>query len=452
MKMKIFISSLLIILFFLPSHAGKLNEITVDAGNSSVIKIQGLKRIVVGNSQIIKVKSIGSSEILIFGMSKGNTTLDVWKKSGERLSYKVTVLPSGLSVLLHDVSKMLRPVSGASASIVGEQVVIEGDNLSDSDRARIKSINKKYPEIMDLSNHVGWDRMVLLDVQVLEIPLTKMKELGVRWDPTMRGGMFAGVAWEKAGDATHATQLEQGFATISSNPGVTTLLGVNTLLSSKIHALTRSGEAVVLAQPQLLTRNGTTASFLAGGEIPYASIDKEGKSITTFRKYGVSLNITPEVDRSDTVRSKIDIEVSSVDATVNTPGGPALKIRKASSDFNVKSGQTLVIGGFISRERHADRDGLPGLSEIPVAGYLFGTKRDQLRETELAIFVTPVVVGSKNPSISNRVDAGKEIMNRAFPDPPLLNLPIENIGKHDESMEDYPSSQWMELNSDQSFQ
>lgn len=450
MKMKAWISSSFFYFLLVTSaFAVDLKDITVDAGNSTVIKVPGLIRIAVGNSQIIKAKSIGTNEILIFGMSKGSTTLDTWKKGGQRSSYKVTVLPSGLSVLLNDVSKMLKPISGASASIVGEQVVIEGENLSDSDRSRIRSITKKYPDIMDLSSHVGWDRMVLLDVQVLEIPATSMKELGVRWDPSMRGGMFAGVAWEKAGEGAQATHLEQGFATNISSPGITPLLGINTLLSSKIHALKRSGEAVVLAQPQLLTRNGTTASFLAGGEIPYATIDKDGKSTTTFRKYGVSLNITPEVDRSEIIRSKIDIEVSSVDSTVNTPGGPALKIRKASSDFNVQSGQTLVIGGFISRERHADRDGLPGISEIPVAGYLFGTQREQMRETELAIFVTPVVVGSKHPGLSSRVDAGKDILERAFPDSPLLNLPIDSASKHGDSDVHFASSQWMVTNSDQ---
>jgi len=178
--------------------------------------------------------------------------------------------------------------------------------------------------------------------------------------------------------------------------------------------------------------------------LPYSSVDKEGKSTTTFRKYGVSLSITPEVDRTEVVRSKIEIEVSSVDASVTAPGGPALKIRKATTDFNVKSGQTLVIGGFISRERHADRQGLPGLSEIPVAGYLFGSQREQTRETELAIFVTPVVLDAAHPSMVARVGAGKDILERAFPDPPLINDSIQSYRSYQPAdSESFFSSQWL---------
>jgi pilus assembly protein CpaC len=422
------------------SHGYK--NILVDAGNSQVLSIPGIKRIAVGNSQIIKAKSIGSSELLIFGLSSGSTSLEVWNKNGKRISYRIDVIPAGLRMRYQEVSDMLAKVPNAKPSVVGNQVVIEGENLSESDRAKIRSILKRYPDVMDLTSQLGWDSMVLLDVQVLEIPATRMRELGVRWDPTARGGLHAGLAWEGSRNAA-AGNLERGIETVKEGGGLGAVFGLNAFLSSRLHALTQAGEAVVLAQPQLLTRSGTTASFLAGGELPYSSVDKEGKSTTTFRKYGVSLNITPEVDRTDVVRSKIEIEVSSVDGSVTAPGGPALKIRKATSDFNVRSGQTLVIGGFISREKHADRQGLPGLSEIPVAGYLFGSQREQTRETELAIFVTPVVLDASHPSLMARVDAGKEIVDRAFPEPALLNQAIRTHRSNQPAdSESWFSSQW----------
>lgn len=424
------------------THANKPIDLLVDAGNSTVLTHPGVKRIAVGNSQVIKAKSISTSELLIFGLSSGSTSLEVWNKHGARISYRVDVVPAGLKKRYQEVSDMLVKVPNAKPSVVGNQVVIEGENLSESDRLKIRSILKRYPDVMDLTSQVGWDSMVLLDVQVLELPTTRMRELGVRWDPATRGGIHAGLAWEGQRNAV-AGNLDRGLEMLNEGGRLGTVLGLNTLLTSRLHALTQSGEAVVLAQPQLLTRSGTTASFLAGGELPYSSIDKEGKSTTTFRKYGVSLNITPEVDRTDVVRSKIEIEVSSVDASVTAPGGPALKIRKATSDFNVMSGQTLVIGGFISRERHADRQGLPGLSEIPVAGYVFGSQREQSRETELAIFVTPVVLDASHPSIMSRVSAGKEIVERAFPDRALMNHDIQTFRPDQQSDADVLfSSQW----------
>ena len=52
---------------------------------------------------------------------------------------------------------------------VGGSIVIEGDDLSDQDRARIAALAERYPSVLDLTGQVGWDRMVLLDVQVVEI-------------------------------------------------------------------------------------------------------------------------------------------------------------------------------------------------------------------------------------------------------------------------------------------
>ena len=418
-----------LLLFISPAISqSEVKPLVIDTGNSQVLKIPGIKRIAVGNSQVIKAKSVSPNELLVFGLSSGSTSLEVWHHHGKRSSFQVEVISSGLKKNIKAISSMIANIPQAKLSLSGNHVVIEGENLSESDRNVIRAVIKRYPDVLDLTSQVSWERMVLLDVQVLEVPSMRMRELGVRWDPSAQGGVHTGLAWQGQGGLPSGS-LDRGIDLINDGARFGSSFGLNALLSAKLHALTRSGEAVVLAQPQLLTRSGTTASFLAGGELPYTSVDKDGKSTTTFRKYGVSLNITPEVGRTDVVRSKIEIEVSSVDGTVTLPSGPALKIRKATSDFNVKTGQTLVIGGFISRERQADREGLPGLSQIPIAGYLFGSRREQDRETELAIFVTPVIMDSNHPSMRERVDTGKRITDRVFPDPALMNhaLPISTL-------------------------
>ena len=83
-----------------------------------------------------------------------------------------------------------------------------------------------------------------------------------------------------------------------------------------------------------------------------------------------------------------------------------------------------MLGGFISRERSRDRDGLPGGVDIPVLGGLFGVKREQERHTELAIFVTPVIVDPQHPAMAARVANGQGLLQSSFPDAPKLNTPI----------------------------
>ena len=438
---------LILLIFPLTNYSREIQTLELETGASIVLKAAEMQRIAVGNSQVVQATEINGREVIVFGKTRGATTVDIWLKGGRRNSYLVNVKPSGLKRIHREINTLLASIPNARSSIVGEKIVIEGEDLGDSDQAKIARFAARYPEVLDLTSQLGWDRMVLLDVQVIEIPSSRMQELGVRWDPGAASGMHTGVAWEGASSALGQRPGESLLDVPFPLKHPAGYLGLNALLNARLAALSKSGEAVILAQPQLLARSGSTAAFLAGGEVPYASVDKDGKSTTTFKKYGVSLNITPTVDRHAAVRSKIEIEVSSVDTTINVPGGPAMKIRKASTEFNVRSGQTLVLGGFISRERSTDRDGVPGVSDIPILGGLFGVNREMARQTELAIFVTPVVVDADHPQMRARVESGREIVSNAFPESPRLQHPIQSQKQPEssESNNQYfsgESSQW----------
>src|SRR3546814_112457 len=157
--------------------------------------------------------------------------------------------------------------------------------------------------------------------------------------------------------------------------------GVSAMLSAQINAMAQTGTAVVLAEPQLLARSGATAEFLAGGEVPYSTVDANGNVSTAFKPYGVSLRITPQIERNGAVRSRIEVEVSSVDNSLSVPNGPSLKTRRAATEFNVQSGQTLVLAGFLSREESRNVDKVPVLGDIPILGHLF--KRSEEHTSEL---------------------------------------------------------------------
>lgn len=396
------------------AYANEVNRISIDAGSSFVIPAPSIKRIAIGNGNIVQASAVNGKEVLVFGKNKGSTTLEIWLSNGKRMSYLIIVNPEGIKRIHEELNLLLKSIPNAKAIVAGDKVVIQGEDLSDADRIKIASLSSLYPEVIDFTSQQGWDRMVMLDVQVIELPSTRMQELGIRWDSSSTGGMQTGVAWESSSSSLINRPGSSALDLNYPAKNIAGMFGVNALLSARIAALTKSGEAVILAQPQLLARNGSTASFLAGGEVPYAAVDKDGRSTTVFRKYGVSLNITPHADRSGSIRSKLDIEVSSVDSTIAVPGGPALKVRRASTEFNVRSGQTLVVGGFLSRDRSIDRDGLPGLSEISLFGKLFGVERDQMRQTELAIFVTPIVVDADDPGMSSQIHRGKSILKDTF--------------------------------------
>ncbi|HLR14177.1 MAG TPA: secretion protein, partial [Burkholderiaceae bacterium] len=290
-------------------------------------------------------------------------------------------------------------------------LLVEGDELSDADRERVIELAKRYPQLLDFTGVVGWDSMVMLDVQVLELPRSYLREVGVRWSPTAEGGLNAGLAWDGGTKRLAERPGQQVVAAAYPLSPMAGYLGVNALLSAQLDAMIQTGQATVLAQPQLLARSGSPAEFLAGGEVPYSTTDANGNPNTEFKPYGVSLSIVPQIERNRRVRSRVEVEVSAVDTTYSMVNGPALKTRRAATEFNVQSGETLVLAGFVSRDDARNSHSVPGLANIPILGELFRSRRFQRNETELAIFVTPVVVSASHPGMRERVQRGRALMD-----------------------------------------
>ncbi|MFM7011706.1 MAG: type II and III secretion system protein family protein [Betaproteobacteria bacterium] len=378
----------------LPACASKEHLLELEVGSSHVLRHKSVQRLAVGNGQVVQASALSPTEAIVFGKRSGTTTINIWVSKTTHITYRVHVRPEGYGQAMKEVKAILASIPGARTTVAAGRVLLEGDDLTEAERSTLARLAARFPDLIEFANQSEWERMVMLDVQVIEIPSARMHELGVRWDTNTSLGMQS------------------------------SRLALTALVSARLAALSKTGEAVVLAQPQLLARSGSTASFSAGGEVPYTTQDKDGRAHTTFKKYGVHLNITPQIGRNLAVRSKIEIEVSTVDQTLASSAGPALKVRRASTDFNVRSGQTLVLGGFISREQSGDTEGLPGISEIPAIGQLFGVKRVHRSQTELAIFVTPIVVDAGHSDLVQRTSNARSLLSESFPDAPRLNSPI----------------------------
>jgi pilus assembly protein CpaC len=420
----------------------QLPEIEMFVGESRVFPTPGVARIAVGNGQVMSAAALDGRETLIFANSVGTSSLFVWNENGRYQRIKVNIVPGDTSRYAREIAAFLSSMPRARASIIGDKVIVEGDGLSDVELEKIEELGKRYPQIVNFANRLGWERMVLLDVKIAEFPLNALSEVGVRWTPS--GGGAIGAIWSPLrigadgpfqlnvqssgqGNAPPIT-LPQGASGAQGGvplpSGLNMLSGLNLGLNAQLNLLAQNGRAAILAEPQLSARNGAKASFLAGGEYPYTVSSINGPTVL-FKPYGVKLEIQPKVDGQGLIRAKIDSEVSSIDAAVSTPAGPALRIRKASTEFNVKSGETIVLGGLLSRETSTDIDKVPFLGDLPVLGPLFRSKRFQNRETELVVFVTPTVVDSNTPELAGRIAGAKERLAQTMGAAPYLSDPLQ---------------------------
>jgi len=395
---------------------------TMSVGEMRVLQFDEVARVAVGDGHVLNAVAAEHQEVLVFAKNVGHSSLHIWTADGTRHAYHVQVEAPARVDSLQELKRILNHIPQIQYRQIGSKIIVEGEQLSNYQRQQLLVLKQQYPQLLDFTYPVGWEAMVLLDVLVVEVPKNALYELGLRWADAAQGGMTAGIAWD-AGSRKILDRPGETVVPMPYMPGhAAGYFGMNALLLARLQALQQSGEAVVLAQPQLLARSGATAEFLAGGEVPYSALDAQGNPQTQFKPYGVSLRITPHVEPDGAVRSFLDIEVSTIDNSVSTPAGPALKSRRASTEFNIRSGQTLVLAGFISRERSMHEDAVPGLSSIPILGALFRSKRFIRNETELAFFVTPTLIDAQHPLVAQRVERGNALTEHFFPDPNVLNV------------------------------
>lgn len=421
-----------------PVDEGQIPEIEMFVGESRVFPTPGVGRIAVGNGAILTAAALDNKEVILFANGVGTSSLFIWNEDGRHQRLKINIVPGDTSRYAREIAAFLTTIPKAKASIIGDKVIVEGDDLSDSDLNRIDMLAARYPQIVNFTNRLGFEQMVMIDVKVVEFPATELRELGLKWNAV--GGAAIGGIWlpvHRGHDGPYQVNIKTGqdnaipiaSADGSSNgiplpKGLNILGAINLGLNATLNALAQEGKTTVLAEPQLSARNGSKASFLAGGEIPYAISTINGPTVQ-YKPYGVKLEILPRVDRNGTIRATIETEFSQIDASVSSPGGPALLTRKTNTEFNVRSGETIVLSGLIQRENSTNVDKVPFLGDVPVLGALFRSKKFQNKETELVVFVTPTVVDSRSPGIVDRVQKTNERLQDRLGTQPYLIDPLQ---------------------------
>ena len=386
-------------------------EMEMFVGETRVLPSPKVARIAVGNGRVLSASVVDERDILLIANDPGATMIHTWASDGRTRRYNVQVRPADMSRTTREILEFLSGSNNVRARAVGDRVLVEGQNLTDEQLFRIDELAKRYPQIVNFTTRVGWERMILMDVKVVEFKKDKFLELGVRW-ATSAPGFNAGVA----GDIIRGGFVVNPPAGTGGIEGIETLprpidpfrwyFGIVSAISSRLNLLEREGDAVVLATPQLTARSGSSAKFQAGGEIPYSVVGRDGFVTVQFKNFGIILEVKPRADSTGAIRSEILAEVSEPDASVSTlQGVPGLRTRRTQTEFNVRAGETMVLSGLLDRRKGVTYERVPGLGRIPILGHLFQSKRFADGETELVIFVTPTIVTAQDSPLNSRGNA-----------------------------------------------
>lgn len=227
----------------------------------------------------------------------------------------------------------------------------------------------------------GSNGMVEIAVEITEINSNKANELGIKWTNTISAG-------EISYDAANRIPVLL--------PEVPSLIKTGewsrySALSAELKLLSEKGAARILSKPKILTRSGTTAKVVVGGEIPVTASGVTGGTIQ-WKEFGIKTEILPKITGDGYIDLVLTTEVSRLDWANKAGDFPAIMKREASSSVRIKSGQTVTLAGLIETKNEQNSSGIPLLSDIPVIGVLFSRKIFHETQTNVLIFVTPRII------------------------------------------------------------
>src|SRR5690606_23896917 len=280
----------------------------------------------VGSGELLEVKTLGGRELVIIASEPGNTALHLWFQDGSQRDVPVTIVGDNLGQAARVLQSMLGPAGNARVSIVGGNVVVTGQDISQADWYRIEEMRKAYPSIVNLGSvdAVGMRPMVMLDVQIMEFDRNALEELGIRWDSSI-DGPNAGALYDSSSSEFRVLPDGSDFDKPEfdglANP-IQTAFGLATSITSRINLLVNKGKAYALASPHLSTRSGGEANFLVGGEVPIPISSLFGQTQVEFKEYGIKLDISPVVNGSDEIMTTLMAEVSRIDPLCTVKGIP----------------------------------------------------------------------------------------------------------------------------------
>jgi len=265
-------------------------------------------------------------------------------------------------------------------------------------------------------------RQIMVEVVIVDVQLSDDTEIGINWDflsvetpnVTYRQNFTTRLGWNipdpdpnnaKATDF-NTTGLGGDFSVINNN------------IRNVVAMLQQKKDIEIIASPRVMVVSGKTASIESVRELPYNEIVNTSMggsmSSTSFKKVGVTLNVTATLTEEDLIFLNVNSE-QNVTVGESVTNVPIIDTRNTRSEVLLKDGQVVIIGGLRRKEITKQANQIPILGDIPLLGLLFKYTNTVVTNTELIVFLSPHIYTEAEPIPEEAMEKYWEIKERPMP-------------------------------------
>jgi general secretion pathway protein D len=288
-----------------------------------------------------------------------------------------------------DIDKLLRSLIEARRLSTNEQL----NAITLRDTADKVAIAEKLIRINDKAK-----AEVLIDVEILIMATTKNSNIGTALSTY---SFNLGFNPETINTNPDSPEGSIGLGDLSNLTRGNWFINVPSVL---INLAKSSGEAEVIAQPQLRISEGEKASLLIGDQVPipvtsFNTSNTIGGSVVPitafqYRDVGITIDVEPRVHHNREITLNLSVEISNVGETVKVGDTEAITIgtRTITSVIRLKSGESSLLAGLIRRDKTKGVTKTPLLGDIPFLGRVFRNETVTDKNTDLVLTLTPQII------------------------------------------------------------
>ena len=311
---------------------------------------------------------------------------------------------------LNDVQTALRNVM-ANAKVYGvpsqNAIVVRAtpDELTLAQKI-INDLDKARPE-------------VVVDIAIMEVDRDKLRNIGLSWPGS--------ISFALQPPQTSTTSTTTTTTTTASSLTLDNLANLNansfavTVSSATANLLLSDSDTKILQNPRIRATDGQKASMKIGSRIPIATGSYQTGATTAitsslvntqfqYQDVGVQIEMTPTVHFDHDVTLKLKIEDTSESGTETISGvtEPIIAQKTSEQTIRLREGEASILAGILDKQDLVSITGIPGLGELPLLKYIFGSKSHEVIDDEVVFVLIPHIVRGQDLSPLNlrRIDTG----------------------------------------------
>ncbi len=381
-----------------------------------------LRRVSVTDPNVADAVVVTPHQIMVHGRAPGEVSLVIWDEQERSRSFDLRV-DVDVTAANEEIRRIF-PDEQINVSASRSAIVLSGHVSTQEVAERAGKVAEAFSK--NVVNVLAFGPVgaqeISLEVKFAEVNRVAITQWGFNLFSTGAANTIGQASTQQFGASTPLNLQDTTPIPVKPGTSFSTALTFSDLLNmfvfrpdihlgAVIKALQQHNVLQVLAEPNLIAVNGKEASFLAGGEFPIPVVQGAAglNSVTIlFKEFGVRLAFTPSIMPNGNIHLAVKPEVSTLDFAngLRLQGFvvPALNTRRASTELELKDGQSFVIAGLLDNRLAKDMSKLPGIGDVPILGYFFKSKDFNRTHTELMVLVTvhKVSASDQEPPLPKR--------------------------------------------------